>query len=144
MQTSTNKLFGIFNLFRRRARLPSRSAADTVVSSSTTLLPQVTATERRQAPRRWGDPVQVSIWDGNPANEPARGWIANRSAGGLGLSAAQPFFEGTLLSVRVTVAPDTVGWTRLQVKSCIPATGRWILGCQFVETPPREVLLMFR
>jgi hypothetical protein len=144
MQTSTNKLFGIFNLFRRRAALPAHSTGDTVVSSSTTLLTPVNFTERRQAPRRWGDPVQVSIWDGNPAMEPARGWIVNRSAGGLGVSAAQPVLEGTVLSVRVAVAPDSLGWTQLQVKSCVPSTGRWMLGCQFLQTPPREVLLMFR
>jgi PilZ domain len=143
MQTST-KLFGIFNLFRRRATLPARSTGDTVVSSSTTLLTPVTFTERRQAPRRWGDPVQVLISDGNSAIEPSRGWIVNRSAGGLGLAAGQPVLEGTVLSVRVTVAPDSVGWTQLQVKSCVPSTGRWILGCQFRETPAREVLLLFR
>ena len=144
MQTSTNKLFGIFNLFRRRATLPARSTGDTVVSSSTTLLTPVTFTEKRQAPRRWGDPVQVLIWDGNPAIEPSRGWIVNRSAGGLGVSAGQPVLEGTALSVRVTAAPDSVGWTQLQVKSCVPSTGRWILGCQFLETPAREISLMFR
>jgi PilZ domain len=145
MQTKTNKLFGIFNLFRRRATLPTQSSmADTVVSSSTTLLPGVTSAERRQAARRWGDPVQVFIWDGNPGSEKARGWIVNRSTGGLGLSAAQPVPEGTFLNVRVAVAPDSVAWTPIQLKSCTPATGRWILGCQFVETPPRETLLMFR
>jgi hypothetical protein len=144
MQTKTNKLFGIFNLFRWRSTLPSQSTSDTVVSSSTTLLPRVPYAERRQAPRRWGDPVQVSIWDGNPANEPSRGWIVNRSPGGLGLSAAHPVPEGTFLNVRVAVAPDTVGWTQVQLRSCTPSTGRWILGCHFVETPPREVLLMFR
>src|SRR5947209_5157612 len=110
MQTKTNRLFGIFNLFRRRAPLPSQSTADTAVSSSTTLLPRVTFTERRQAPRRWGDPVQVSIWDGIPSNETSRGWIVNRSAGGLGVAAAQPALQGTVLNVRVSVAPDNVGW----------------------------------
>jgi hypothetical protein len=144
MQTKTKKLFGILNLFRRRAPLPAQSTADTVVSSSTTLLPRVSFVERRQAPRRWGDPVQVFIWDGNPANERSRGWIVNRSTGGLGLSAAQPVPEGTFLNVRVAVAQDSAEWTQLQLKSCTPSAGRWILGCQFVETPPREIQLMFR
>jgi len=140
MQTSANKFFGIFNLFRRRGALPVHSSAANSAATASTL----SFTERRQSPRRWGDPVQVFIWDENPANELARGWIVNRSTGGLGLSAAQPALEGALLSVRLTVGPDTSPWTRLQVKSCIPSTGRWILGCQFVEPPPREVLLMFR
>jgi hypothetical protein len=140
METATKKLFGIFNLFRRRAALPPQSPVADMAAAASTL----SFTERRQAPRRWGDPVQVVIWDGYPSSNPARGWIVNRSAGGLGLSEAQPALEGALLSVRVAIAPETLPWTQVQVKSCIPVTGRWILGCQFVETPPREVLLMFR
>ncbi|HLJ94953.1 MAG TPA: hypothetical protein VKU02_17390 [Gemmataceae bacterium] len=140
MGTSTKKLFGILNLFRRRAELPLPAPADTLVASASTL----TFTERRQAPRRWGDPVQVLIWDEYTAGEPTRGWIMNRSTGGLGLSAARPSLEGALLNVRVAIAPDTVPWTRVQVKGCNPSTGRWILSCQFFETPSREVLLMFR
>jgi hypothetical protein len=84
------------------------------------------------------------ISDGIPGTEPVRGWIVNRSTGGLGLSASQPALEDSVLNVRVAVAPDAAPWTLVRVKSCIPATGRWILGCQFVETPPREVMLMFR
>jgi len=140
MGTSTKKLFSIFSLFRRRGELASPSPAGTVVSADST----ISFTERRQTPRRWGDPVQVLIRDEYPANEPARGWIANRSTGGLGLSAPQPAVEGALLSVRTTTAPDTMPWTRVQVKGCNPSAGHWILNCQFVETPAREVLLMFR
>lgn len=127
-------------MFRRRGALPSPVPAGTPASTASSL----SFTERRQAPRRWGDPVQVLITDGTSRTEPARGWIVNRSTGGLGLSAAQPAVEGAVLSVRITTAPDTVPWTSVQVKSCLPATGRWILGCQFVEPPPRDVLLMFR
>jgi hypothetical protein len=140
MQTLTNKLFGIFNLFRRRGSSSPPAPAANVTSTASTL----SFTERREAPRRWGDPIQVLIWDEDPANPSARGWILNRSAGGLGLSWAQPVLEGTLLSVRVANAPESVPWTRLQVKGCTPATGRWMLSCQFIETPPQEVLLMFR
>jgi len=140
MGTSTKRFLGFFNLFRRRGALPPPSPADTLVSSDSTL----SFTERRQSPRRWGDPLQVALWDEYPATEPTRGWIVNRSTGGLGLSAAQPALEGAILNVRLTVAPDTVPWCRVQIKGCNPSAGRWILNCQFVETPPREVLLMFR
>jgi hypothetical protein len=86
----------------------------------------------------------VFIRDEYSGTEPARGWIVNRSVNGLGLSSTQPVAEGSRLSVRIATAPDTAPWTQLQVKSCIPQTGRWILGGQFVEPPPQEVLLMFR
>lgn len=140
MATSTKRLFGMFNLFRRRATFPAPSPAGTGAATAST----VSFTERRQTPRRWGDPIQILLWDEFPGDEPARGWIVNRSTGGLGLSAAQPALEGALLSVRITIAPETIPWTRVQVKGCTPSAGRWILNCQFVETPPREVLLMFR
>ena len=99
MGTSTKRLFGLFSLFRRREVLPSQLSTTTVVSAESTL----SFTERRQAPRRWGDPVQVLIWDEYPATQPTRGWIMNRSTGGLGLSAAQSTLEGAILSVRVGV-----------------------------------------
>ena len=140
MKTESHRLFGIFNLFRRRATPPPRPPVATMASTDSTL----SFSERRAAPRRWGDPIQVLIWDEIVAGEPIRGWVANRSAGGLGLSAPQAALEGALLSVRIAIAPESIPVTRVQVKSCTPATGRWILGCQFLETPPREVLLMFR
>lgn len=140
MASTTNRLFGIFGLFRRRRQLPSPAPAVNVASSASTL----SFTERRQAPRRWGNPIQVFIWDGNPASEPARGWIVNRSTTGLGLSWAQPVAEGTQLQVRIAVAPETVPWTQLHIRYCIPQTGRWILGGEFVQPPPHDVLLMFR
>jgi hypothetical protein len=133
-------LFGILNLFRRRGAFPPPAPADTIASSASTL----SFTERRQTLRRWGDPIQVLICDEYPANEPNRGWIVNRSGGGLGLSAARSALEGAFLSVRIAIAPDTAPWTRVQVKGCNLSSGRWILNCQFLETPPREVLLMFR
>jgi hypothetical protein len=140
MQTLTTKLFGILNLLRRRDLPAARELAIDASATASTL----SFTERRQSPRRWGDPIQVLIWDDNTVDQPARGWIVNRSSGGLGLSAAQPVLEGMLLGVRISIAPESIPWTRLQVKSCIPSAGRWILGCQFVEPPPQEILLLFR
>jgi hypothetical protein len=139
MGTSTKRLFGFLNLFRRRGAFPP-PPADAFVSSASTL----SFTERRQSARRWGDPVQVSIGEEHPASEPTRGWIVNRSTGGLGLSAPLPALEGAILRVRITIAPDTIPWCPVQVRGCNPSAGRWILNCQFVEPPPREVLLMFR
>src|SRR5437762_13368232 len=122
MATATKKLFGIFNLFRRRGSLPSPAPAVNRVGTDSTL----SFTERRQSPRRWGDPVQVLIWDEIVPAQPTKGWVANRSAGGLGLSAPQPALEGAVLSVRIAAAPDTIPRTRVQVKSCTAVTGHWV------------------
>jgi hypothetical protein len=112
------------------------------IPSGQTLPPGIV--ERRQSPRRWGDPIQVHISDGQISGEPALGWILNRSRGGLGLSSSQPMAVGTFLNVRISNAPPTVPWVLLEVKSCHPRGGRWIVGCRFVYPPPEDVLLMFR
>jgi hypothetical protein len=83
----------------------------------------------------------VFLNDGQPAAEPLRAWIRNRSAGGLALSAPQSVPEGTLLSVRVTTVPDSVPWVQLIVKNCHPLGDRWILGCQFASPPHPDALL---
>ncbi len=128
------------NLRRRSPQLSSVTRVAPVTAPS----PSGGLTERRQSTRRWGDPVQVLIWDHMASAEPTRGWIMNRCAEGLGLSAAQPFAEGNILSVRIANVADTVPWVRVEVRSAQLQAGRWLLGCRFVETPAKEVLLMFR
>jgi hypothetical protein len=136
-------LLGFFLLHRRKARAPQpvpvRKSAPASNPPSSVHVP-----ERRQAPRRWGDPIQVLILDGLVREEPVRGWVVNRSSGGLGLSAAESFLEGTILNVRIAIAPESVPWVRVIVKGCQPQSGRWFLSCQFVEIPPKEILLMFK
>jgi hypothetical protein len=102
-----------------------------------------TAPERRQAPRRGGEPVEVFLDDGG-SSKPLSAWVRNRSAGGLGISCAQPFAEGTLLNARVTVASAETPWTPLTVRACTPFVTGWMLHCQYVSTPDEEVRLLFR
>ncbi len=128
------------NLRKGSQHPPSTKPVATVPSSSSSS----GLTERRQSTRRWGDPVGVLIWDQLTSAEPTRGWIMNRSPEGLGLSATQAFVEGTILSVRITSAADTVPSVQVEVRSCQLQAGRWLLGCRFVEMPSKEVLLMFR
>jgi hypothetical protein len=106
--------------------------------------PPAVFVEQRRAPRRWGNPIQVQVRDGLPSTKPMQGWVMNRSAGGLGLSVAQPVTAGTFLSVRVALASESIPWVVVEVKACQPLAGRWLLCCQFVQAPPAEVLLLFR
>jgi hypothetical protein len=99
--------------------------------------------ERRKSPRRWGNPIQVLLRDGR-RGEPLRGWVANRSAGGLGLSLAEPLAVGAQTQLRITVAPESVPSVELEVIHCHAQTGRWLVGCRFLTPPPADVLLMFR
>jgi hypothetical protein len=99
--------------------------------------------ERRQSPRRWGMPIETFVQLPEDVAKPIRGWVVNRSQGGLGLSVPQPISLNTILHVRITHAPESIPWTALEVKSCYFKANRWLLGCQFAEAPEREVFLMF-
>jgi hypothetical protein len=136
-------LVGSF-LFFRKGRESSSPASVTERKVREDPSASSPVTERRQAPRRYGDPVQVVLFSGLAGARPFGAWVMNRSTGGLGLSVPQPMEPGLFLHVRVTRAPDDVPWVTVEVKSCRPLAGRWILGCQYVEAPSKEVLLLFR
>ena len=68
----------------------------------------------------------------------------DRSEGGLGIASPEPFSPGTNLGVRVTNAPPGTPIIYVQVKACQERNTRWFLNCQFITTPPRDVLLLFR
>ncbi len=135
------------NLFRRFRSVPeqeapspaSLKATDAVVDPATPSQP-----ERRQSPRRWGDPIEVFLRNEPTTAEPARGWVKNRSAGGLCIAVSQPVPDGTILEVRFTQAPVTIPWVRAQVCACRSAAGRWMLHCQYLGTPSPEAVLLFR
>ena len=120
-------------------RTISPKVVDTAVDPATSSQP-----ERRQSPRRWGDPIEVFVRGELTTAEPARGWVKNRSAGGLCIAVSQPVVEGTILEVRFTLAPDTIPWVRAQVKGCRSVTGRWMLHCQYLGVPSPEAVLLFR
>src|SRR5207249_139142 len=102
--------------------------------------------ERRGAPRRYGDPVEVRLksYEYTDASCGATGWVKDRSHGGLALTTEKPLEVGSWLRVRPTIVPDDVAWVDLLVRDVRPQGPRWVLGCQFVEAPPRELLLLFR
>jgi hypothetical protein len=56
---------------------------------------------------------------------------------------AEPVAESTHLSIRPTLAPESVPWVRVEVKNCHPLAGRWLLGCRYLDAPPLEVLVLF-
>jgi hypothetical protein len=99
--------------------------------------------ERRQSPRRGGEPLEVFIRSNNESPDSRRAGVKNRSAGGIGLSVTELIPEGTRLSVRPTLVPDEAPWVLAEVKNCRPFVGRWMLGCQFIDPPPDDVLALF-
>jgi hypothetical protein len=98
---------------------------------------------RRQSSRPWGPPVEVVISDSFGTATPIKGWIINRSLGGVCLSLSEPVPLGTILSVRATIAPPTTPWARVEIKHCEFKVNRWHAGGEFAEAVSLEALRLF-
>jgi hypothetical protein len=99
--------------------------------------------ERRTTPRWGGNPIVVQVSDADARATPYRAVVIDRSDTGVGLSVDRKLEAGALLSLRVGSAADGTPWVRVQVKNCFPAGPYWEVGCQFVETPPPDVMRLF-
>jgi hypothetical protein len=132
-------------LGRRRLKRPLRRRKTDLQATPEDHDPFVhgSATERRNALRRGGNPVPVLVTDADVTRDPYRAWVLDRSTGGLCLAAPEEVATGTVLSVRTGNAPDTVPWVQMEVKSCREVDGNWELGCQFVKTPNWNTMLLF-
>jgi hypothetical protein len=113
----------------------ARSAADPFVEGS--------ASERRGAARRSGAVVPVLLYRANTGETPLRGWVIDRSAGGLSLSVPRAFTAGSLLKVRLDRGRQDTPWVQVRVKSCRAKGKLWHLGCQFTESLPSHLLMLF-
>jgi hypothetical protein len=101
------------------------------------------ATEHRRALRRRGKTVRVLVSDADASAEPWEGWVIDRSVGGLCISLGRAVEAETVLSVRAADAPETIPWVQVTVRGCRQEQKYWELGCQFVRTPPWNVMLLF-
>ena len=97
--------------------------------------------ERRAATRRKGNTVEVQL--SGTHGTTIRGWVLDRSQGGLGLLVEQVVAEGTPLKVRPCNAMATVPWIDVTVRSCRGEASQYELGCQFVRLPSWNELLHF-
>jgi hypothetical protein len=100
-------------------------------------------TERRAVARRKGMPVEVLISDAEVTREPTRGWVTDRSMGGLCLVLDEETPEGTVLSLKPQQGPPGTPWVRAEVRTCKKERSGYTIGCRFVRTPPWAVLLLF-
>jgi hypothetical protein len=99
---------------------------------------------RRKFVRRSGNRASVLIAEAEEPEAVFPGWVVDRSSGGLGMQAPRPAAVDALLLVRAVHAPEGAPWTEVRVRSSVQlGKGHWALGCEFVETPPWNVLLLF-
>lgn len=120
---------------KEKKRAPEQAAPDPFVHGS--------ASEQRNSFRRQGNPVEVAIINARAPSTQFRGWVLDRSVGGLCLMMDDNQQPDTTLRVRPANAPPLTPWTEVVVKSCRESNHGHEVGCQFVKTPPWAILLMF-
>ena len=138
-------LRGLFSSLRGRERTGVNSA--TVTSPATGAADSAVAIqERRAGHRRYGDPVEVHLCSFEYSKPVcgSTGWVRDRCPNGLAFTVEKPLDIGSWLRVRPTFVPEDAAWVDVLVRHCHPQGNRWVLGCQFVESPPRELMLLFR
>jgi hypothetical protein len=97
--------------------------------------------EKRGTVRRSGNAIPIYVGEGDGV--PVRGYVVDRSAGGIGLALDHSLPLGTIVRVRPSKAPETAPWVEVQVKSCRAEGTEYELGCQFLTLPPFNVMLLF-
>jgi hypothetical protein len=100
-------------------------------------------TERRCSLRRKGSLVEVQVSDEPATREPVKAWVFDRSMGGLGLLLDDEVTVGTVLSLRARNAPRSTPWVQVAVRSCKKDSAGYEVGCEFLRTPPWNILLLF-
>jgi c-di-GMP-binding flagellar brake protein YcgR len=87
--------------------------------------------------------VPVLVTDALTRDEPLRGWVVDRSAGGLGILLSQALEIGTTVRVRPDRPDSLPRWVEVRIVQCRPERIRWRVGCQFVEAPSWALLRSF-
>jgi hypothetical protein len=101
------------------------------------------ADDQRWAPRRRGNAITVQIADPGREDSPRRGWVLDRSAGGVALEVEEPAPPGAVWLIRVAEARGSCPWVEAVVRNCRGEGSSWVVGCQFLRSPPSAVLMMF-
>jgi hypothetical protein len=137
-------LFGLGGLLVRSRRRPAQQApSEPARTQEYDPFSLGSATEQRSTWRRKGNPVNVLIRGPGCDQEPIRGWVFDRSTGGVGLAVDQRFAPGDRLKILVA-SSEVAPWVDVEVRSATARGKReWLIGCQFCTPLQWNVLLLF-
>ncbi len=90
--------------------------------------------ERRGRLRRRGNVVPILLAVQPDWEEPLRGWVLNRSTGGLGLLVEEPLEVGSQWHVRPAAEDFEKYWFPVKIVSCTRDHLRWRVGIQFLKS----------
>src|SRR5262245_55298379 len=89
----------LFFMRRRTASRTKKQQEEEVELFTAPCLETASTRDKRSAARRSGNPVQVYLAAPDDKNHPKRGWIYDRSIGGLGILTFDKVSEGAALAV---------------------------------------------
>lgn len=130
---------GVLALFAGKSMLSPQSKAPSDNPSEVYLH----QTEKRLAHRRQGRMIDLAITDIDRHEQPIKGWIIDRSTGGVKFWAEKNWEVGSLLCIRVAHLADAMPWIEVRVKHCKQSQKGWELGCQFLQPLTWNILLAF-
>jgi PilZ domain len=136
-------LIGTLNLFGRLRKGSAPATTPDVAGSLSDPFAEGSNSELRQSFRRKGNPVEVLVEDTSVQTSPVKGYVVNRSVGGLCLEMDSPVELLAELRIRPTNAPHIAPWVNVVVRNCRKADRGYEVGCQFVKIPPWPILMMF-
>lgn len=130
-------------VLRRRRRILFSPALPSLTRSSEWQLPDADYSDRRSTVRREGPPVRILI--SSPALKAGvdKGYVLDRSTGGLRIATQKGMAPGSTVQVRAQHAPETTPWVTVIIRNCKSVGRHYELGCEFDHTPPWNVLLLF-
>jgi hypothetical protein len=102
-----------------------------------------TVGDRRENLRREGAPVKVHLSSPSFKKKTNYGYVVDRSTGGLRIAMTMAMAPGSSLMIKADNAPETTPWVSVIVRNCRNAGQHFELGCEFEQTPPWSVLLLF-
>jgi hypothetical protein len=121
--------------FKSSSVAPKVETADPFVCGS--------GSEKRQAFRRQGNNVDVTVANQDTKEPPITGHVLDRSMGGLRLLVDRDFHLDANLTVRPLNRSQFAPWVEVVVKSSQLTDNGFEIGCQFARQPTYEILLMF-
>jgi hypothetical protein len=126
-----------------RGRKSSIQQADQDVPSEWRATDKTSYANRRNSVRRNGSRVRILVSSSIFPDGVESAFVLDRSTGGLRIATGAALPPGSSVQVRAANAPDTIPWVTIIVRSCKLSGGHYEMGCEFTETPPWSVLLLF-
>jgi hypothetical protein len=98
--------------------------------------------DQRQGLRRTGNPIDVQINDLELKGPVRTGMVVDRSLRGLCLAVESPYEVNGIICVRPS-GDSSLPWIKVTVKNCRYVGKAYELGCEFVQVPPSNILMLF-